>query len=149
MAGPIVIVDIPNSTGKTDLFWSTIASTLVFTAYMAMGGGYSGAMGNALADALKGWRLLAGAQAMGKGAWAVRPFFTAMAQFLPLHNYAQSTGMRDAYWLVPWGTVCGYAAFRGARAQPVAFATSTVMGFAVSPKFASIFARVFKDDSSA
>ncbi|KAJ7457788.1 hypothetical protein FB451DRAFT_1509083 [Mycena latifolia] len=71
--------------------------------------------------------VLAFSPAMSKGAWAFGPFFTATAQFLPLHNYAQNTGMRSAYWLVPWGTVYGYAAFRGARAQPVAFATSTVM----------------------
>ncbi|KAJ6564928.1 hypothetical protein DFH09DRAFT_1363915 [Mycena vulgaris] len=111
-----------------------------------MGGALSGSVMYACAGAWKvrsGWRMLAAATSMCTGALTVGPLFAATALCLPLHNYSQMKEMHTAYWIVPWGGACQYAAYRAFKAQPLAFSTSAALGLMISPSAIPIFTRVF------
>ncbi|KAJ7681410.1 hypothetical protein B0H17DRAFT_1205825 [Mycena rosella] len=142
--GPIVVVNIRNSRGKTNLFWSTIVSTLALGADNAIHGAAIGATAYALVGALSvrpGWRLLAARQAMRTGALAVSPTWATPALLLPLHNAADHVGAHDVSFIVPFLGAIFYTASPLSKAHPEAFALSMV-AIAVSTHF-DVLPRIF------
>ncbi|KAJ7776420.1 hypothetical protein B0H16DRAFT_1879724 [Mycena metata] len=135
--GPIVVVNIRDSRGKTNLLYSTIVSTLALGADNAIHGAAIGATAYALVGALSvrpGWRSLAARQAMRTGALAISPMWAAPALLLPLHNAADHVGAHDVSFIVPFLGAVFYTASPLSKAHPEAFALSMV-AIAVSTHF--------------
>ncbi|KAF8146083.1 hypothetical protein K438DRAFT_2028459 [Mycena galopus ATCC 62051] len=146
----IVIIDIPDKTGKTDPFWSTVASTVALGSANGFHGAYAGAGVYAISFAMRlrsPWRMMAVEGAMRLGALTVGPIYAASAVWLPLHNYCTvQNDLPVVYWMVPWCGTLAYAAYRIARRNPITFGASVVAALAMTPSGAfRAYKRVFTD----